>query len=28
VTVTEPSRVRIPPFDHMEVDLGYILADE
>jgi Uma2 family endonuclease len=26
-TVTEPTRVRVPPFDALELDLAYILGD-
>jgi Uma2 family endonuclease len=26
-TITEPTRVRIPPFDAFEMDLGYILGE-
>jgi Uma2 family endonuclease len=26
-SVTEPSRMRIPPFEAIEIDLGYILGD-
>ena len=26
-TLTEPARVRIPPFDEIEIDLAYILGD-
>ncbi len=26
-TIAEPARVRVPPFDALELDLAYILGD-